>query len=358
MHRERILIADDDENFRDVMKLLVENMGYVSDIAVDGMDCLSKFSHNPVYDVVLLDISMPNLDGIQTTKKLKEIYPDVTVIIISGSKDPELIRRTLKAGAFDYLFKPFELIEAESAIQSAIDRARLLRENSDFQDNLKNKVREQTQEIIGLYADTMKAMIQALDMREKESLYHSYRVTEYALSFAKKLNLSKSRLSILAKAALLHDIGKIGVPDSILLKPGELTDDEWNIMKKHPHFGYEFVKKIKFLEDSADIVLNHHERFDGKGYPNGYKAELIPYEARIFSIVDTLDALTSKRIYREPISFEEAKEYIKSSSSAKFDPELVNIYVNIPDQEWSDVRDIVDRSGNDYLHNLFNAYMF
>ena len=207
-------------------------------------------------------------------------------------------------------------------------------------------------ELVKLYSGTLEAMVLALDLREKETGYHSYRVTEYSLTLAKKLELSESDLSIIAKGALLHDIGKIGVPDSILLKPGKLTDEEWSIMRSHPQLGYELLRKIDFLEEAAQIVLHHHERFDGNGYPVGLVGEQIPIGARIFSIVDTLDALTSERVYKKAYSFEESIDIITKESTKQFEPEIVDAFLDISVDEYIQTRDRVENTGPDYLRGL------
>jgi uncharacterized domain HDIG len=230
--------------------------------------------------------------------------------MISASREVEDVRVALREGAYDYLFKPFNYSDVESVTKRAVERSELIKENRDYQRNLEEKVASQTQEILNLYGDTLEAMILALEIRERETGYHSYRVTEYAFTLAKRMGLSNPELSVIANGALLHDIGKIGVPDSILLKPGELTKEDWVVMRTHPTVGYEFLKKIEFLEQAAKIVLNHHERFDGRGYPHGISGEEIPLGARIFSVVDTMDALTSDRVYRKATSFDEAIEKI------------------------------------------------
>lgn len=348
----RILVVDDEETIRNLLCEKLVEMGYRCETARDGKECITKFEDKSGYDVVLLDIQMPNMNGIETLKKLKSHDPDVSVIIISASRDIEDVRSALKLGAYDFIFKPFNIIDVESVLERAVERSNLLKQNRDYQQNLERKVVEQTTELVKLYAGTLEAMVRALDLREKETGFHSYRVTEYSVTLARKMDIQDDEVSVIAKGALLHDIGKIGVPDNILLKPGKLTDEEWEIMKKHPQLGYDMLKNIDFLEDAAKIVLHHHEHYDGKGYPHGLAGKDIPAGARIFSVVDALDAMTSDRVYRKAFTFEKAFEIIGSVSGSQFDPDIVNGLLEIGIDEFMEIRKSIDESGADFLRNL------
>ncbi len=351
-HKEKILIVDDEETIRNLFLETLEGFGYRCDTAQNGLQCLEKFYEQSDFDVVLLDVQMPKLNGIETLKKLKSYAPDISIIMVSASREIENVREALKEGAYDYIFKPFNINDVEAVIRRAVERAKLIKENKDYQKNLEKKVADQTRELVNLYSSTLEAMILALDLREQETGYHSYRVTEYALKIAKKLNLDDNDLAILAKGALLHDIGKIGVPDHILLKPGALTDDEWKIMKMHPENGYKLLQRIDFLEDSAQIVLSHHERADGTGYPRQLKREDIPFGARIFSVVDALDAMTSERTYRKAMPFEKASEIIVENSGTQFDPEIVEVFQDVELMDFKNIRDNIAVRGTDYIEGL------
>lgn len=352
--REKILIVDDEEPIRRLLIETLEDLGYRCEGVGDGLECIKKVHEGSDYDVALLDIRMPKLNGIETLKYIKAYSPDISVVMISASREINDVRVALKEGAYDYIFKPFDVNEVETVIRRAIERSKLIRQNRDYQRNLEKKVVEQTQELLSLYADTLEAMISALDSREHETGYHSYRVTEYALRLARQTGLIDSDLIVIARGALLHDIGKIGVPDNILLKSDKLTEEEWKIMKKHPIFGYEILKKIHFLEGSAKIVLTHHEHYDGGGYPHGLRGEEIPLGARVFSVVDAMDALTNDRIYRKAVSFDEATERIVDASGSQFDPEIVKVFLTIPKEEWIKLRDLIEDSGFVYLKKLIS----
>jgi len=350
--KEKILIVDDEEAIRSLFVEALSGFGYSCEVAENGLECLSKYYETKDFDVVLLDIHMPELDGIETLRKLKTYSPDLSIIIVSASRDIENVRTALKEGAYDYIFKPLTINDVQAVIRRAVERARLIKENRDYQENLEKKVEDQTQELVKLYTGTLQAMILALDLRESETGYHSYRVTEYAITLGRHMNLSEPELSVLAKGALLHDIGKIGIPDQILLKPGKLTDEEWEVMRKHAEHGYGMLKKIEFLEESAEIVFAHHEHFDGTGYPNGLSGHDIPLGARIFSVIDAMDAMTNSRVYREEIPFEEAIERIKEASGTQFDPEIVDVFVKIEPSVWEEIKNNVDSSGSTFLKGL------
>lgn len=350
--KEKILIVDDEEAIRCLFVEALEELGYSCEVAKNGLECLEKFYRDKDYDVVLLDVQMPQLNGIETLKKLKSYAPDLSVIMVSASREIENVRVALKEGAYDYIFKPFNITDVDAVIKRAMERARLIKANKDYQRNLEKKVADQTEELVKLYSGTLEAMILALDMREHETGYHSYRVTEYALNLARHMGLRDEELSVIAKGALLHDIGKIGVPDHILLKPEALNDEEWESMRKHAELGYEMLEKIDFLEESATLVLTHHERYDGKGYPKGLSGDDIPMCARIFSVVDSLDAMTNSRVYREALTFDEAIARIKEGSGAQFDPKVVDVFLNIPMEEWLEIKERVAKSGSRYLKDL------
>lgn len=349
----KILVVDDEELIRNLFAKTFNILGYQCDTVDNGFSCIEKIKTGEHFDVVLLDVQMPKINGIDTLKNLKLLAPDLSIVMVSASREGEHIKEALKEGAYDYVFKPFDVEELRNVIQRAIERSNLIKENKDYQKNLEEKVIGQTQELIKLYADTLEAMVLALDLREKETGFHSYRVTEYALTLGRVMKLPEYQLSTIAKGALLHDIGKIGVPDNILLKPGKLTPEEWDIMKKHPIHGFELLKKIDFLEESSKIVLHHHEFYDGNGYPHGLFGNEIPLGARIFSIVDTLDALTSERVYSGSKSFEEAKQIIVAEAGTQFDPEITKVFELIDINEFKDIRKKFEKDGADYLSNLF-----
>ncbi len=348
---ETILIVDDESSIQLLLTRLLTRLDYICDTADNGLECLKKYKSKN-YDLILLDINMPQLNGIDTLIKLKEQNIDVSAIVLSASRDVGNIKIALKAGAYDYIFKPFNFKEIGNTIHRAIERSKLIKENKFYQYQLEQKVVSQAHELVELYTEILEGMVLALDLREHETGYHSYRVTEYALFMARKMNLDNEELSTIARGALLHDIGKIGIPDSILLKKESLTNEEWEIMKRHPELGYNLLKKISSLEESARLVLTPHERFDGNGYPNKISGNNIPVASRIFSIVDALDAMTSNRTYRDAINFEQACNQIIDASGTQFDPEIIKHFVDIPISDWIGIRHNIETSGITFLKNM------
>jgi len=191
---------------------------------------------------------------------------------------------------------------------------------------------EVIEEMEGTYLSTIEAFVEAIDAREREVGSHSYRVTQFAMVLARRLNIKGRSLVDIYCGALLHDIGKIGVPDSILLKHGTLVDDELRVMSRHPETGYRIISHIGYLRKAAEIILAHHEHYDGSGYPRGLKGEEIPLGARVFAVCDTLDALTVDRPYRKAVPYEVAKEYIVSTSGSLFDPKVVRGFLDAKDE--------------------------
>jgi putative nucleotidyltransferase with HDIG domain len=214
---------------------------------------------------------------------------------------------------------------------------------------LERLVHERTSELNGALRDveesyrfTLEALAAALDAREHETRTHSHRVREYASTLAQQLGLRGNELINIGRGALLHDVGKIGVPDSILLKPAKLTPEEWVQMKRHPQVGYEILRGISFLVSAAEIVLTHQERWDGNGYPQGLSGLDIPLGARIFGVVDTLDAMTSDRPYRKAQSFEAAREEVRRCSGTQFDPMVAEAFLSIPPETWKSIHDQIN----------------
>jgi len=208
---------------------------------------------------------------------------------------------------------------------------------------LLRKEKRALSEVAETHEGALTGLISALDAREHGTELHSLRVRAYALRLGRELGLAKNELVTLGQAALLHDVGKIGVPDQILLKPGPLTEKEWEWMRKHVEIGSKIVSHVRFLKSVADIIQCHHERFDGSGYPGGLSGQEIPLGSRIFAVVDAFDALTSNRPYRKAVDFNEALKIILEGRACDFDPEVVDAFVGVPQQEWQRVGGAVEQ---------------
>ena len=347
----KILIADDEEDIRELLADFLETEGYECYTAKDAFDALKKFKEIGDIDLVLSDIRMPGKSGLELLGEIKEIDDDVMVVMISAVKDIESAITAMSKGAYDYASKPFKLNEVALIVKKAIEKRKLILENKAYQKDLEKKVEERTYELQRAlkkldetYRFTLHALVTALDTRDSETQGHSLRVVGYTLKLAELLNITdKEELKIIEYGALLHDIGKIGIPDQILNKPGKLTDEEWKIMKKHPKIGYNILKKIKFLNKSSLIVLYHHERYDGTGYLEGLKGEDIPLGARIFAVADTVDAITSDRPYRKALTFEYALEELIKFKGKQFDPKVVEAFQLMSLDEWKKLKSEIDK---------------
>lgn len=351
MKKEKILIVDDEEGIRELLLDFLETEGFICDTANDGVEALEKF-RNDGFDLVISDIRMPIMGGLELLRNIKQVNDLTAVIMITAVKDINVAIEALTMGAYGYVIKPFKLQEILINVERALEKRRIIIDNINYQKNLEEMVEKRTeelrlamQEISITYEKTLEAFVYALDTRDIETGFHSQRVRLFTLELAKMVGISdKEELLDIERGALIHDIGKIGVPDSILRKPSKLTPEEWEIMKKHPIFGYNIIKGIKKLENPGKIVLFHHERYDGKGYPFGKKGKETPIEARIFSVADALDAMTSDRPYRKAFSYEYAYNEILKCSGTQFDPDIVEIFKSIPIDKWKAISEEIEKN--------------
>ena len=256
--------------------------------------------------------------------------------MLTGYGDTEAAVDCLRRGAVDYLLKPPKLTDLIRSIERALAKRRIELARKKYQKKLERKVRDRTTELRGAlkdvsttYQNTLLALVSALDAREHETSDHSIRVVEYTTAIATRMTIKGPELDEICRGALLHDIGKIGVPDAVLLKPGKLTPEEWVEMRKHPDIGFNMIAPIPFLTVPSSIVLSHQERWDGQGYPRRLKAEEIHIGARIFAVADTLDAMTSDRPYRKGTTFANAIAEIDRCSGTQFDPQVVQAFLSI-----------------------------
>jgi response regulator RpfG family c-di-GMP phosphodiesterase len=351
---KRLLIVDDERSVREILAEGLSAMDYDTEIAGSAQEALELIRDHK-FHLVLSDIEMPGETGIDLLNKIKKLDDDLDVVMVTGLVDAQTAIQAMRQGAADYVTKPFNLDEVQIVVDRTLEKRRLVIENRAYQSHLEELVQLRTQELVeknreveGLYADlevsyeaTLQALVTALDFRDNETQGHSFRVVEYAVLVAERLGVGGDELTWIRRGAILHDVGKIGVPDAILRKPGKLDDDEWAEMRKHPEMGHRMLKHIPFLEPALDIVLSHQERFDGSGYPEGLKGDEIPLGARIFAVVDTFDAMTSDRPYRKALSIEAACEEIERCSGTQFDPRVAECFLSIEAAAWREIRERV-----------------
>jgi putative nucleotidyltransferase with HDIG domain len=298
--------------------------------------------------LLISDMKMPERDGLWLLDQMRQEHPEVAVVMLTGYGDTEAAVECLRRGATDYLLKPPKVTDLVRAIERALARRRIEMARRNYQSSLQHKVAEKTgelqtalQEVEGSYQNTLLALVAALDAREHETSDHSQRVVRYTMAIARVLGVGERELAEIGRGALLHDIGKIGVPDAILLKPGPLTSNEWSEMRKHPEMGFQMIRGIPFLNTPAQIVLSHQERFDGGGYPRGLRGEEIPIGARIFAVADTFDAITSDRPYRRGVGFASAREEIARCARTQFDPQCSDAFLSLSDERLAELRKAV-----------------
>ena len=359
-----ILIVDDEESICMLLQRCL-SIDYICATASSADEATRLLSSN-TFNLVLTDIRMPGTSGLELCQLIQETCPETIVMMISGMTDIQYAIEAMHYGAFDYLAKPFDLGQVLLAVQRAIRYQALLVAKRNYEHSLEETVRVRTQELRSLnenlnfmlealysnYRATLRALAGALEARDIETSGHSNRVVAYSLRLGKELNLSHTDLIALEQGALLHDIGKIGVPDSILLKTGALTIDEWVKMREHINYGLRIIDRIDFLSGARPIVGQHHEKYDGSGYPAGLCGEAIHLHARIFAVADAFDAITSDRPYRAAQSYAQACVELVANSGKHFDPSIVKAFMSVSESEWAETRELAE--SRDYIERIID----
>lgn len=345
----KILVVDDEQS---VCLLLSERLGmegHSCRVSQSAEAALLLLRDEPA-DLVIADLRMPGMSGLQLLEEIRKGYPRTALMVASGVDDLHTSVEVMKKGAADYLVKPVQLDSLISSVQRTLEEKRLKLELEHYQQDLENLVDQRTRQLQAAmrrievtYDETLEALGAALDLRDTDTAGHSKRVTSYCLEIARRAGCTAEQMKQIRRGAYLHDIGKIGIPDSILLKEGKLTAEETAVMQSHVRIGYDIVCQIAFLAGASEIVLTHQERYDGTGYPQGLAGEEIPLGARIFSVADTMDAMTSDRPYRRALPMSAAREEIGRGSASQFDPEIVSIFESVPDEVWEAIRLDVER---------------
>ncbi len=330
-----ILVIDDDPIAREVVERLLDGLGHVVRVATTGTDALATATEVQP-DLVLLDVMMPGIDGYEVCRRMRAdpLLCDVPIIIVTALDDRMARMAGIEAGADDFISKPVDAVELRARVGT------ILRLNR-YKKLIKRATALTTAhaELQDAYEATLNGWVRALDMRDNETEGHSQRVALLSVAFGLKLGVADSALTHLRRSALLHDIGKIGIPDAILHKQGPLSDAEWVIMRTHPKLAYDMLSPIAYLRPALDIPYSHHERWDGSGYPQGLKEGEIPFHARLFALVDSWDALSSDRPYRKAWDRERIVTHIRVNSASHFDPDLVEPFLTLVT---GDDRDRVD----------------
>ncbi len=323
----KILIVDDEEIVRVIISRYVAEEGYSFEMAAGADEALAKLARDD-YSLMISDINMPGQDGVSLLKEARQKYPDLAVIMVTAIDNRITAKETLVMGAYGYVIKPFDRNALIINISNALRRRELEIANRHHNEELEALVQQRTAELWESRDETIQKLAKAAEFRDNETARHTVRVGECCGILARQMGMPEDICELIRAAAPLHDMGKIGIPDNILLKPGRLTPEEFDVIKSHCEIGY------RILGDSISEVLNlggvislsHHEKFNGKGYPHGLAGNAIPMVGRIVAICDVFDALTSKRVYKEAMSVNEAMVILKDERGQHFDPELVDVF--------------------------------
>ncbi len=346
----KILIVDDEPINVQLLEKTLKKAGYTNIFSTKDPREVESFYLEHKFDIILLDIQMPVMDGFQVMDKLKEIEPDyVPILVLTALTDRDTRLRALKCGAKDFLTKPIDRIETLHRIKNMLE-IRLLHKQVKCQNKiLEEKVRERTKDLEQSRKEIIHRLGRASEYRDNETGLHIIRMSKYSQLLAQKMGFNPNDSEMILSASPMHDLGKIGIPDCILLKPGRLTKEEFDTMKQHAQMGADILDKTdsELLEMARIIALTHHEKWDGSGYPRGLKGEGIPLVGRIVAICDVFDALTSERPYKKAWPIEQAVSEIRSQRGKHFDPEVVDNFLAI-------LPDIV-KIKNEYAEPIENA---
>ena len=325
----RVLVVDDQKHCRVEIDGMLEKPEYSTVLSSGRDEAIAHIERDAPYDLVLSDLTTAGSDGHGLMGLMRRMQPDTPLVLLTH--DEKAAIAALRLGAYDYLLKPIEKDQLLATVRRAIDYRRLVQQNAMYRQDLEQMVSARTGMLNQAIADlersydiTLEALGDALDLKDAETEGHSKRVTAFTIALARGAGVPPHQIPIVARGAFLHDIGKMAIPDAILLKPSKLQVDEQKVMREHCARGYQMLRKIPFLQEAAEIVYSHQEHYDGSGYPRGLRGEQIPLGARIFAVADALDAITSDRPYRSAWTPEHALAYVIGQRGRKFDPAVVD----------------------------------
>ncbi len=340
--KPKILVVDDEVRNLRLMEAMLIPLGYEVILAGDGEEALEKVMALPP-DVILLDVMMPRMDGFEVARRLKEDEETaiIPIVMVTALREVEDRVKALEVGADDFLSKPVERIELRARVQSLLKVKAYNDHMRDYQKELEAEVAKRTEQLRRAFEqikaaslDTIYRLSRAAEYKDEDTGAHILRMSNYSAAVARQMGQDKVTVEAILYAAPMHDVGKIGIPDRILLKPGKLDPEEWEMMKQHTVIGGRILEgsDADFIKLAKVIACTHHERWDGSGYPRGLKGVEIPLAGRIVAIADVFDALMSKRPYKEPFSQEKSFTIIKESRGSHFDPDVVDAFFAVQDE--------------------------
>jgi response regulator RpfG family c-di-GMP phosphodiesterase len=329
------VVVDDEPSVREVMSRVLEGVGYrvfQADSGAAALDLLEREHRN--VELVISDLQMPGMDGAEFLRRVRARWPELGTVIVTGVSELNTAVELLQAGAYDYITKPFGIDDVAARVRQALDKRRLIAENRRYQAQLAQLVRQQAVRIEELFLEAVQMLVEALEAKDAYTRGHSARVSAYAAATARALGMSATEVDLVQLGAEMHDVGKIGVREAVLLKPANLTDEEYRHIMEHTVIGARILAPLfKNAPQALAIVRSHHERFDGKGFPDGLKGEEIPLYARIVCVADAFDAMTSGRTYRTARRPQEAFSEMHAHVGRQFDPEIVDAFIRAHDGE-------------------------
>ncbi len=333
-NKRNILIVDDEPVVRSILQRKLSADGCHCEEAGNAKEALDRLADSPA-ELVILDINMPGISGVKLLPEIKLRYPDTAVIMATAITDTATAIRCMREGAYDYLVKPFNLDEVSLSAERALEKRELVLENRDYQQHLEQRVEEQAGKIRASFFNAITALAYALEAKDKYTSGHSERVAEISVAIAREMDMPQDEINKIKLAGSVHDIGKIGVRESVLNKPDKLTGSEFGEIKRHCEIGEHILSPVVDSTEVLKTVRHHHERYDGTGYPGGLKWEQIPLGARILAVADTYDAMTSERPYRAAMSAEIACAEIERCRATQFDPAIVDAFLRIANKNLS-----------------------
>lgn len=328
VHKEaaQVLIVDDEPLVREMIARRLTEKGLVCADAASGDEALQKLQDGN-FALVLLDIQMPHKSGLETLAAIRSGYPDIAVIMVTVVADIDIAIGSMKSGAYDFIIKPIDFDILALSVDRALEKRRLLLENREYQRYLEQRVKKQADKIRESFLNFVTSLVYALEAKDLYTSGHSQRVTEMAVQIGMAMSLNEEQLEKLRLAGILHDVGKIGVPESILNKPGRLEKYEYDIVKTHSELGERILHSIITEKEILRAIRHHHERYDGSGYPDGLSGDNIPWAAKILAIADAYDAMTSDRPYRKAMPFSQVLSELEKGCGTQFDPQVLFIFL-------------------------------
>ncbi len=359
---KRILIVDDEESLRTVLREMIQSLGHESEIAQDGFEALAMLQMK--VDLVLLDVMMPGMDGFEVARRIRKdpVHSDTPIIMVTGLASRTDRLNAVAVGANDFISKPFDLTELRVRTESLLKMKEAQDQIKKHKTELEQTVDERTQalrkalsslgdaqrKLQDAYLDIIRRLAVAAEYKDKHTSSHIFRMSRFSAMLARKVELPPGEVELILHASPMHDVGKIGVADDILLKPGKLSSDEWEIMRQHPTIGSHIMSESKsdLLQAGEIIAASHHEKWDGSGYPNNLSGDEIPLWGRICAIADVFDAVTSDRPYKKAYPNEKAFEIIDKGKGDHFDPTLAEVFLQSP-EEIESIQEEVNRDLKD-----------